>query len=283
LCLFLFYMAIKVQYILDILQQLAPEFLAASWDNVGLVLGNPTAEVQGILLALDPSLAVLEEAQRLGTQVLITHHPAIFQALKQIRTDQIFGRLLNAALQSKINLIACHTNLDATRQGVSDVLAASLGLQETLPLLPDPTDGSCGIGRLGSLPEALSAEALLQTMQRTLSLPWLLEAGPRPQSLRRIALCGGSGSDLAERALAAGAEVFLTAEVKHHTARWAEEAGLWLLDGGHFATEWPVLALLRNRLHHALADHTIQIHISQQNNPLRLAEFTHITTLRSRF
>ncbi len=273
-------MARTVQYILDILQHIAPQSLAASWDNVGLVLGQPQAEVQGgILLALDPSLALVEEAQRLGAELIITHHPAIFQAFKQIRTDQVSGTLLMQALQNKINLIACHTNLDATRPGVSDVL----GLEQTVPLSPDPQDASCGIGRIGTLPEALSAEAFLEKMHSILAFPWLLEAGPRPQSLSRIAFCGGSGSDLAEQALAAGADVFLTAEVKHHTARWAEEAGLWLLDGGHFATEWPVLGLLRQRLYHNLADHTIPIHISQQQHPLRLAECTHITTLRSRF
>lgn len=264
----------NVQQLLDILEGVAPTLLAARWDNVGLLVGSPRSRVSTVLLALDPTVALVAEAQALAADLIITHHPAIFQPLKQIRTDLPGGAFLTAALRAGISVIGCHTNFDAAFGGVSDVLAEALELRETVPLAPDnAAPCSCGIGRIGNLPMPLQPEAFLQHLQTVIPMPWLLEAGSRPaRELRRVAVCGGSCADLAERALAAGADVFLTAEIKHHLARWAEEAGLWLLDGGHFATENPAM----RRLMQSLAERTrqvgvdLQFHLAAQESPLRL-------------
>lgn len=262
-----------VQQFLDILEEIAPAALAASWDNVGLLVGSPRSRVSAVLLALDATAAVVAEAQDLAADLIITHHPAIFQPLKQLLTDQPCGAFLAAALRAGISVIGCHTNFDAASGGVSDVLAEALGLTGTAPLTADKTAPCCGIGRIGTLPEPLLPEAFLKRLRTALPLPWLLEAGPRPAAVRRAAVCGGSCADLAEAALAAGADVFLTAEIKHHVARWAEEAGLWLLDGGHFATENPAMGrlgqLLKERTR--LAGLSVPIHLAAQESPLRLA------------
>ncbi|MGR0481362.1 MAG: Nif3-like dinuclear metal center hexameric protein [Candidatus Electronema sp. V4] len=261
-----------VQQFIDILEEIAPAALAASWDNVGLLVGSPRRRVSAVLLALDPAAAAVAEAQALAADLIITHHPAIFQPLKQLRTDQPGGAFLAAALWAGISVIACHTNFDAASGGISDVLSEALGLTGTAPLTADKIALCCGIGRIGSLPEPLPPEAFLNRLRSALPLPWLLEAGPRPAAVRRVAVCGGSCADLAEAALAAGADVFFTAEIKHHVARWAEEAGLWLLDGGHFATENPAM----NRLWQQLTVKTqqagldVQIHLAAQESPLRL-------------
>jgi len=261
-----------VQQFLDILEEIAPAALAASWDNVGLLIGSPRSRVSAILLALDPVSALIGEAQALAADLIITHHPAIFQPLKRLRTDQPGGGFLAAALRAGISVIGCHTNFDAASGGVSDVLADALGLAATTPLAADKTAPCCGIGRIGSLPEPLPPEAFLDRLRTALPLPWLLEAGPRPASVRRAAVCGGSCADLAETALAAGADVFFTAEIKHHVARWAEEAGLWLLDGGHFATENPAAGRLRQHLTERTrrAGLDVRIHLAAQETPLRL-------------
>ncbi|WP_420209481.1 Nif3-like dinuclear metal center hexameric protein [Candidatus Electronema sp. JC] len=267
-----------VQQFLDILEEIAPAALAASWDNVGLLVGSPRSRVSAVLLALDATAAVVAEAQSLAADLIITHHPAIFQPLKQLRTDQPGGMFLAAALRADISVIGCHTNFDAASGGVSDVLADALGLTETAPLAADKTAyktaSCCGIGRIGTLPEPLPPKAFLNRLRTALPLPWLLEAGPRPAAVRRAAVCGGSCADLAEAALAAGANVFLTAEIKHHIARWAEEAGLWLLDGGHFATENPAMGrlsqLLTVKTQQAGLD--VRIYLAAQKSPLRLAE-----------
>ncbi len=264
---------IQIKTILSILETIAPHHLAADWDNAGLLVGSPQSRVDGILLALDPTVALIAEAQSLHANLIITHHPAIFQPLKSLRTDQPSGQFLAAALRAGISVIGCHTNFDAAEGGVSDVLAQVLGLADIFPLLPQEQGRRCGIGRIGSLSEALPPEDFLARLLRAADFPWLLEAGLRPAAVAKIAVCGGSGADLAETALAAGADVFLTSEIKHHVARWAEEAGLWLLDGGHFATENPAM----RRLSQLLAEQARQrglslpiIHLARQEAPLRL-------------
>jgi dinuclear metal center YbgI/SA1388 family protein len=262
----------NVQKLLDILEEIAPAALATSWDNVGLLVGSPHSRVSSVLLALDPTVSLIAQAQERAAKLIITHHPALFQPLKCLRTDQSIGSFLDAALRAGISVIGCHTNLDAALGGVSDALAQALGLTNTIPLIADEKQPTCGLGRIGWLPTPLPPEAFLTQLQAAISLPWLLEAGPRPTAVAKGAVCGGSCSDLAEAALAAGANVFITAEIKHHVARWAEEAGLWLLDGGHFATENLAMRILQQQLTKRirLADLNVQIHCAQQESPLKL-------------
>ena len=124
-----------VQDILNILQDIAADDLAEAWDNIGLLIGNPQSRVTSILLALDPTVDLLGQARNLDVELIITPHPAIFHPLKALRTDQPVGNFISSALQSNINVIGCHTNLDATIGGVSDVLAHALGLVHTAPVV----------------------------------------------------------------------------------------------------------------------------------------------------
>ncbi|WLE96709.1 MAG: Nif3-like dinuclear metal center hexameric protein [Candidatus Electrothrix communis] len=273
--LFLF-IVVKVQNILNILQGIAPLDLAQSWDNVGLLVGSPDGRVTSILLALDPATALIAEAEQCNAELIITHHPAIFHPLKSLRSDRPSEKFLHAAVQTGIHVIGCHTNLDAAYGGVNDVLAQLLNLQETVPLLPD--GGECsgkktGLGRIGVLTEPVSSESFLEQLSAVLSPPWLLEAGSRPEQVSRVAVCGGSCSDISATALAAGADVFITSEVKHDVARWAEEAGFWLIDGGHFATEYPAMEGLRQLLVERLeaSAMAVQVQCARQEPPLRLA------------
>ena len=262
-----------VQDLLNILNDIAADDLAEAWDNVGLLIGSPHRRITSVLLALDPTIELIGQAQNYGAELVITHHPAIFHPLKSLRTDQPVGNFVSSALQAGISVIGCHTNLDSTRGGVSDVLAQILGLVDTEPLVADKScNDACGLGRVGNLETAVNPDDFIAGMYNTLSPPWLLEAGPRPELVSRVAVCGGSCSDLSETALQAGADVFITAEVKHAAARWAEEAGLWLIDGGHFATENPAMPALQKLLTHRLkqADMAVQIHTASQNPPLKL-------------
>ncbi len=262
-----------VQDILNILNDIAADDLAETWDNVGLLIGSPHHRVNRILLALDPTIALIDQAKHLGAELVITHHPAIFHPLKNLRTDQPAGNFIRSALQAGVHVIGCHTNLDSADGGVSDVLARTLGLVNINPLVAGRECGDiCGLGRIGDLETDLSPESFIAGIYTALSPPWLLEAGPRPERVSRVAVCGGSCSDLSETALQAGADAFITAEVKHAVARWAEEAGLWLIDGGHFATENPAMPALKQLLGSRLktAELTVQIFTAHQDPPLKL-------------
>jgi dinuclear metal center YbgI/SA1388 family protein len=263
-----------IQDLLDILQQITPTHLAADWDNVGLLVGNPRQEVHHVLVALDPLEALLDQARDNGCDLIITHHPIIFRPLHSLRTDTPIGGFLARAVRETIGVIACHTNLDAIQNGVSDVLAHLLDMQEARPLIPAEggCEATCGLGRIGTLPAPLPPEEFLGRLRQACAPPWILEAGGRPQQIHTVAVCGGSCSDLAETALRLGADVFVTAEVKHNIARWAEEAGLWLLDAGHFATEQPAMTVFRDTLRQRFAalGWAVPVDTAQQHPPLRL-------------
>ncbi|UCD65864.1 MAG: Nif3-like dinuclear metal center hexameric protein [Deltaproteobacteria bacterium] len=263
-----------VKDLLNTLDEIAAFGLAEQWDNVGLMLGDPNKSINGVLVALDPTEEVLSEALQIGADCIITHHPLIFHPLKAIYTDQPMGKFLRRALETNISVIGCHTNLDQAVGGVNDVLAKSLGMLDSRPLMPagnDPdAEASIGFGRVGRLADPLSPEAFIGYLCDFFNLPVLRVAGQLPDEISTVAVCGGSGSDLAETAYASGAQVYITGEVKHSTARWAEAAGFCIIDAGHFATENPVVESLVEVLQNVFAEKDISLPVTQsakQQNP----------------
>lgn len=269
-----------VNDLLKILDKIAAFGLAEQWDNVGLMVGDPNQQIRGILVALDPTEEMLAEAKETGADCIITHHPLIFHPLKAIYTDQPLGRFLRSALENEISVIGCHTNLDLAEGGVNDVLASSLGLVECRPLVVPAAEkqesaenavlSATGFGRVGRLAETLSSEEFIDRLCAFFNLPVLRVAGELPEKITSVAVCGGSGSDLAETAYASGAQVYVTGEVKHSTARWAEAAGFCIVDAGHFATENPVVESLVKVLQSYFADQDVSIPVkpsAKQQNP----------------
>ncbi len=228
----------QLKDLLAILEELAASSLAESWDNVGLMVGDPRIEVSGVLVGLDFTEDILVEAEECGCNVVVTHHPLIFKPLQSVRVDQVTGRLLARALTSGIAVVSCHTNLDKVAGGVNDVLASRLGILDCRVLAVDPGGiPGVGFGRIGDLPEQTLFKDFAGTLLGVLEVPTVLIAGAVPRTISTVAVCGGSGSELAETAMMAGADLFITGEVKHSTARWAEGAGFCVIDGGHYATE----------------------------------------------
>ncbi len=240
----------QVKDILQILEILAPAELAEKWDNIGLLVGAPNNVVNTILIGLDPTIRLVDEAMAVGADTIITHHPAIFHPLSAIHTNNPTGKLLQKALANTINIIACHTNFDSASEGVSDVLATSLGLTQLIPLLPDlgGENNQHGLGRVGTYPSPISRDDFLKRLFSVLELKNINVAGPIPDHIEKVALCGGSGSDLATAAYATGADIYLSAEIKHSTAIWANEIGFSIIDGTHYATEKPATAYLSKKL-----------------------------------
>lgn len=259
--------SLDVAGLVSVLDELAAFSLAEGWDNVGLMVGDPAQRVGSILVALDPTEEVLDEAMANGCNVIVTHHPLIFKPLKSIRTDQPLGRILTRAMSAGVALIACHTNLDLAEGGVNDVLAALFGLQGVRSLA-----GEDGFGRIGGLPKPVSGREMMARMAEVLGVEVLPYAGALPEAVDTIAVCGGSGSDLAEMAYGMGAQMYVTGEVKHSVARWAEAAGFCIVDGGHFATEYPVVPAFTGLLQQTFAGRKIAVEVKAatvQRNPFK--------------
>jgi len=243
-------MVVTINDLLNGLDRIAPFGLAESWDNVGLLIGDPQRESRSVLLGLDPSVSLLKEAISRGADTLLTHHPCIFRPLPFVHTSSPDGAFLELALAHKINVIACHTNFDSAAVGVSDALANLLGIRELSPLRPiaSSDNDKLGLGRIGSYATPHSFKEFMAIVFEALALENVQIAGKTPQEVRTVALCGGSGSDLTEEAFRRGADVYLSAEIKHSTARWAEDVGFCVIDGTHYGTERPAVALLQEQL-----------------------------------
>lgn len=258
-------MAPRVKEIVNSLNLDAPFNLAEPWDNVGLLVGNPDQEVTSILIGLDPTNSLIDEALASGANLVVTHHPVIFQPLSSINTADPGGKLLEKLLANEIAIIGCHTNLDSATDGVSDILAARLGLENLSPLLPTAEKGitETGLGRIGCFSAPVSATIFIERVQEVLNLPSIQVAGKLPKNIKTVAVCGGSGSDLATVALAGGADIYLSAEIKHSTAIWAIENDFCIIDGTHFATEQPSVSLLAKKLARAKRNQNWNIKIRQ--------------------
>lgn len=269
----------------DIIQKLdleAPFSLAEEWDNIGLLVGSPEQEVKSILIGLDPTTSLLDEAIAKKADTILTHHPVIFKPLAAINTSLPEGKLLQQALRHNISIIACHTNLDSAAAGVSDILAERLGVTSLRPLIPaHGDDPQTGLGRIGQLESPVHPGRFLETVMEVLELPTLQVAGPLPETIQTVAVCGGSGSDFSAAALAAGADVYITAEVKHNIARWAEENNFCIIDGTHYATEKPAITLMAEKLSRICADSGWQIRIMESETENHPFQYIQQTDLRS--
>jgi len=243
-------MSVTIADIMGCLDEIAPFAMAESWDNVGLIVGDHSRAVKKILLGLDPTNALLEEAIACGADTVVTHHPAIFTPIPAIDTAEVSGRFLETALSGRVNVIACHTNFDAVCRGVNDALAELLELTDLEPLIPAEggTGSNAGTGRIGRYAGARTQSSFCHRLLQVLDVPSVQVAGRLPASITTVALCGGSGSEFAETAYRRGADVYISAEIKHNVARWAEEAGFCIIDGTHYATEKPAVHLLAERL-----------------------------------
>jgi dinuclear metal center YbgI/SA1388 family protein len=218
--------------------------LAEDWDAVGLVCGDPAEPVQRVLFAVDPVATVVDEVAETGAQLLVTHHPLFLTPVHGVPADDPKGRLVHRLVRSGAGLFVAHTNADrAPDSGVNDALAAALGLTGTGPLRPDADDPRAGLGRIGRLPEAVTLQRFAELVAAALpeTVGGVRAAGDPGRRIETVAVCGGS---LLPAAAAAGADVLLTSDLRHHPVSEAQEVrGPAVCDVAHFASEWPWLPL----------------------------------------
>lgn len=223
--------------LLNIMNEMAPPELAESWDNPGLLVGRADVQVERALLCVDATADVVAEARELGAQLVISHHPLMFHAIKRVRDDEPEGHVICEMIRSGISLIAAHTNLDMAPGGVNDALAEAVGLsgvEAPAPLL-----------RVGALNGTL--EEITRRIERALDAR-ALYYGPADARIARAAVCSGAGGGEIEAAARAGAQLYITGELKHSDIILARQLGLCAVCAGHFETERVVLSHLAGGL-----------------------------------
>lgn len=226
----------KVKDIAQLLEESLPLHWQESYDNAGLAVGDPEAEVATVLVALDATEEVVEEAIEMGAQMVITHHPIIFQPLRKLTCTTPQQRTIAKAIAGGVALYAAHTNLDsAPSEGISHLLGRKLGLKEEALLEPSAKEQGVGIGIVGTLPEPVASEAFLRRIQSELGVRALRHSPIRRGSVQRVAICSGSGGSLISQAEAAGADLYLAADFKYHD--FVDADRMILVDAGHFETE----------------------------------------------
>lgn len=224
--------------ILKKIDELAPFALQESFDNSGLLIGSKEAEVTAVLVCLDVTPKVLEEAISARAELIISHHPLMFSPVQSITADDYEGRIISGLIRSGISLIAAHTNLDRAAHGVSMVLAECCGLNDI--------EGEQYV-RVGRLPEAMTVGCLAQRIGMALGDAVRI-MGDSQKKISRVAVVSGAGGDFWQEAKECGAEAFVTGEIKHHHALAAVDAGLVLYEAGHYATECPGIFALADTL-----------------------------------
>ena len=228
------------------MNQLAPVAYAESWDNPGLLLGHLAQHVHKILVALDLSPEVAEQAIEQECDIIITHHPYYFSLPKTLAVTDTKMEVLYELIKHDVALYAAHTNLDAAKGGVNDVLAARLGLEDVTEI-PRKDCPEQGLARIGVLAEPMELKAFAAKVRDDLGAEHLTFAGGE-EPVYKVAVVGGSGADFMEDALAAGADTLVTGDLKYHVAQKALNLGLNVVDGTHQLTESPVIDKLEQVL-----------------------------------
>ena len=271
----------KCSEIIEKLQQLAPESCACDWDNPGLLAGRSGKEVRRIYIALDATDAVVEDAIQWGADMLITHHPLIFKAIKKVNDGDFITRRLVKLIQADISYYAMHTNFDAAPGCMADLAAERLGLSECEPLdymgeMERP--GACGepeaseragepaasgearlpygVGKKGIFKEPVTVRDLAKRVKERFGLPFVLVYGHAflDKPVTRAAICPGAGGSTLDEGIRWGAEVFITGDISHHTGIDAAARGMAVIDAGHYGLEHIFISYMEAYLKEHLGD-----------------------------
>ncbi len=230
----------KTKELLETLQKIAPLELQESWDNSGLQIDLGAEETDRVLIALEITSEVVEEAILKQAGMIITHHPLMFNAIRRLRADDVVGNYVLRLVRAGISVYSAHTCFDAVNGGNNDYLMYKLGLQKVYRLpIPGADISECRIARMGVYHQPMFFNEFCERLNRVLGHPGGIKVSGPPEALiQKVALCTGAGGEFWSAALANGADVYISGDIKHHEAQAARECGLCLIDAGHWGTEW---------------------------------------------
>ena len=254
----------KVKDIIKVIEDFAPLSIQEGWDNSGLCVGSPEDEVTSLLLALDCTPALVDEAVACGADMIITHHPLIFSGLKKISPDNMVGEAVIKAIRAGISIYAAHTNADKVLAGVSGAMAAKLGL-ENVRILEDEGTGT-GLGAVGDLPEPMTAEHAVALVKERFALKCMKASRPISGMISRVAMCGGSGGSLIGAAQKAGAQLYISGDISYHNFFTPED--FMIMDIGHYESEIEIVDILFSLIKKNFPNFAVRITQNINSNPI---------------
>lgn len=256
----------KIREVIDALECFAPLPLQESYDNAGLQVGLTEAEVSGVLLCLDVTEKVVDEAVALGCNLIVSHHPLLFRGLKCISGANYVQRTVMKSIQKGVTVVSMHTNYDNALNGVNYKIAQKIGLHNVMFLGDETQKAGHGSGVVGQLDESMAARDFIDMVKRVLNA----DDASCNQLLRRkissVALCGGAGSFLLDEAIKCKADAFVTGEMHYHEY-FGHEQEIQILVVGHYESEQFTNEIFRSVIAKACPD--VKTYLTKTNtNPI---------------
>lgn len=256
--------AFKVKDVISVIEDFAPVSIQENWDNSGLCIGSPEAAVHSVLLGLDCTPELVDEAVSCGADMIVTHHPLIFSGLKRISPDDPVGLAVTKALSAGISVYAAHTTADKVVAGVSGAMARRLGLQN-MEILDKEGDG-VGLGMVGDLPSPISAAEAVELVKGKFGLKAVRTSRLIDKPVKRVAMCGGAGSSLIGKAMESGAQLYLCGDVSYH--HFFTPKDFMIMDIGHYESEIEIVAILFSLLRKNFPTFAVRITENIYSNPV---------------
>ena len=245
--------------IVEPLERIAPRSTQEGWDNSGFLVGDPNSIAEAVVVGLDCTLELVDEAIERGANLIITHHPLIFRGVKSILPDNFVGKIITKLIMSGIALYCAHTNLDKAECGVSRLMAQKLGLKNCSVLSAD------GFGLVGDLDKEICSGDLIHWVKELFNVSSLRASRPLDTRIERIAVCGGAGRDFISDALSAGAQAYITGDIGYHN--FYTEDGFMLLDIGHYESEVAAVNFIKNIVSENFTNFAVYV-TEKNNNPI---------------
>jgi len=254
----------KVKEIINAIEEFAPLSIQEGWDNSGLCVGSSEDEVTSVLLGLDCTPELVDEAVACGADMIVTHHPLIFKGVKRISPEDQTGEAIIKAVRAGISIYAAHTSADKVLAGVSGAMAARLGLED-VRILEEDGEGT-GLGVVGDLAEPLTAMEAVALVKDRFSLKSLRTSRPVEGKITRVAMCGGSGGSLIGAARKAGADLYLSGDISYHN--FFTENGFMIMDIGHYESEIEIVDILFSLIKKKFPTFAVRITQNVNSNPI---------------
>lgn len=241
-------MSLRVKDIDKIIEEHAPSKFKEDYDNVGLMIGDRECEVTSVLVSLDCTMEVINEAKEKKCNFILTHHPLLFKKPTNITTDTLLGKKIIEIIKNDINVYSSHTNVDAIKGGVNDIIMALLDFKNYETIAPSEErskeDKVSGIGRIADLRETTTLDEMCDRVKRYLNVPLLRYCGKEDKEISKVAVINGSGQSYFNEAKRLGADCIITGDTTYHYVSDLEEEGIAVIDAGHFGTEWSAIEVL---------------------------------------